>query len=252
MSWSSSLPSTPAFQRLADAVDDDPDVVAVALAGPDACGAIPDNAPDLLIVVATNESSGRWHRFSSDGFDIRVLTCDTLERIPTDPGQWWDRYLIGHARVVLDRSGGQVPRLLERWAWLDDRETDDAIDFYLDPYLTYTYRALREHEVGMPEAARFEAAESLPWTVRLMFALHSRSRPTARCLRFELDRQPFDEPGWDAERLYRLYNDLVDTGDAATIRELFGLIEPMLRRRGFGGALEGYGAAVALLHARPA
>lgn len=245
-SWHDEFPASPALDAIAREVEENPRVMAVVLTGSWAHEMATEHSDiDLLIVLDRDDFS--FMRESSDGIDVSKITFDRLRDIPEDPGRWWDRYSYGRSRILFDRSEGYVGRTLEAWGTLTTEETTLAVDFHIDGYLTFAYRSLKSWREGRGLAARFDAAESLPWAMSLLFAVHGRVRPANKYLRWELDREPLPGEGWEAEHVVDVLERILGTGSADAQRELFSLIEPQARQIGFGGVIDSFQPGVDVL-----
>ena len=80
---------------------------------------------------------------------------------------------------------------------------------------------MKSHRDGRPEAAHLDAAESLPYALETLFALHRRVRPYNKYLRWELEHHPLGDPRWDAGRLLPVLRRILADGDPGTQRALF-------------------------------
>lgn len=245
--WVTGLPPSQGLDDLVAKVEAEENVVGVALTGSWAHGMATEYS-DVDLYVVLRERTDAWRRTRVDGLDIELLELRQLRAVPRDPGRWWDRYSLVRAEVILDRLDGEITDLFARWGRLSGEETEIAIDYYLDPYLAYTDRCLREHRVGLKVAAHLDAVEGLAWAVRLMFALNERVPPTNKYVTWELEHFPFDRPGWESPVLLDLICKVLVGGDAGAVRSLFHLFEQALRERGFGGALDMWDETLELAH----
>lgn len=245
--WYDGLPAAARLDDLVRRVDGDDNIVGVLATGSWAHGMATEFSDvDLVLVVERNLDHSTW-RHLEDRYDVSVLPVARLRDIPRDPGRWWDRYRFARATVLLDRADGAVQRLVDAWRTLTPAEVTDAVDLYLDAYLTYANQSLKSAREDRPGPARLDAAESIPWALTLMFAVHGRVRPANKYLEWELEHEPFDTPGWDAAHVLDLVNRVLDDGSPQAQQEIFALIEPAVRRLGFGGVLDGFGPGLALL-----
>ena len=194
---------------------------------------------DLLVIMARDDVS--WRRRCREGIDMQTMTLERLRQIPADPSRWWDRYSFCRTRVLLDRSEGHVPALIQAWANLSPAEVSEALDYHIEAYLNFLYRSLKSHREGRGRLARLDACESLPWALALAFAVHGRVRPTNKYVGWELEHYPIDVPGWSCPEFTALLDDILDHGSAHAQRTLFRLIEERARRIGFGGVIDGFG-----------
>lgn len=238
-SWHAQLPPSPVLDELAAAVDADPRVLSVVLTGSWARDmATPHSDIDLFLIVERGDLE--WTRTTRAGIDVQTVVLDRLRRVPSDPSRWWDRYSYCRTKVLLDRSEGAVPRLLDMWSQLSDTEIVAAIDFHIEGYLHYLYRSLKGMRDQQTYAARLDAAESLPWALSLLFAVNGRVRPSNKYVQWELERHPIAGEGWEAERVLDLLRQVLDTGAPTAQRALFALIEPRARAHGFGGVIDSF------------
>lgn len=241
--WTRDLPPLPELAEIAERVDGDGNVHAVLLTGSFAHGmGTPDCDVDLHVVLGRADES--WRTGSRGRVDLRVGERRAYRRVPSHPSDWWDRYRIARGRVLVDRTDGEFADELRPWGELGREEKFDALDYYLDPYLTYSHRSLHEFRIGESGAAHFDAVEAMPWALRLVFALAGRPRPTNRYLAWELEHHPLPGPDWPAPWLLGIVRDVLRDGSPRAQRELFARLEPALRRLGFGGALDGYPKAL--------
>ncbi|WP_162872702.1 nucleotidyltransferase domain-containing protein [Austwickia chelonae] len=246
--WITNLPYQEELSVLADRVEQDVNVVGVLLTGSHAHGLATSGCDvDLHVLLAEKDDS--WRPMRQGGLDLQVHDAQWLRRVPSDPSRWWDRYRIARGMLVADRSEGALGDDLRGWGTLSLSEQADAIDFALTPYLTYAMRSLYEFSTGELTAARLDAAENLPWALRLMFAVQGRPRPTNRYLAWELEYHPLTTPAWQSEWVLGIVEALRCDGSPAAQRELFAAMEPPLRALGFGGVLDGDSRAVTLLQA---
>jgi predicted nucleotidyltransferase len=221
----------------------DQDVVGLVLTGSAARG-IATTYSDLDVYVVLRTASREWVTVHTAGIDIPVVTLDQLREIPEDPRDWDDRWSFAYARVLMDRTDGELRRLVNAQATLTPAEVSRALATYLDGYINFAYRSLKSHREGKAFEARLDAVESLSWGLPVVFALHGRVRPYNKYLRWELENHPFEDPRW--EPLLMIIDEILDTDDPAPQRALFQLIEPGARAAGFGELIDAWGEELSL------
>ena len=140
----------------------------------------------------------------------------------------WARYQYAHLEVLVDRSGGEVQRILDAKEWLPAEERDRVVREALGAYANATYRSLRY-------GTTLDAAESVPFALTAVFALDGRVRPFNKYLEWELGHHPV--PGWDADELLPLVHRVV-AGDRAAQHELFRRVEHAARGAGYGAEID--------------
>jgi hypothetical protein len=185
---------------------------------------------DVCVVLADREACDEFAREFPFAHGSRVeivsVTLDELRESPSEHG----RYAAAHAQVVLDKTGGDLTRVVAEQESLPSGSRDAVVRDALDGYINQTYRSLRY-------GTRLDAVEAIPYALRTIFALENRVRPYNKYLAWELRHHPLED--WDADELLPLL-DRVLTGEPEAQRELFLRIEQLARREGFGDVVDGW------------
>jgi hypothetical protein len=185
---------------------------------------------DVCVVLADPEARERFDRVFPYAHGARVeIVSTTLDGIRNESSEH-GRYAAAHADVVLDKTGGELTRVVAGQESLPSGTRDAVVREALDGYINQTYRSLRY-------GTRLDAVEAIPYALRTIFALENRVRPYNKYLEWELRHHPLD--GWTADDLLPLL-DRVLTGERKAQHELFELIEEPARREGFGDVVDGW------------
>jgi hypothetical protein len=194
---------------------------------------------DVYVIVAT-AAAARRHTTRTPELDTIIMSIDEFR----EPGEEWNRYSFTHARVLLDRLGGEIARLVAAKGTLGRDEARTLVAESLDTYVNFAYRAAKNVRDGRLIEARLDAAESVPALLTTIFAFYGRVRPYNRYLRWELARHPLDSARWDglASQVERVLD-----GDVDAQRYLFAAVEHEARGRGFGDVLNAWGDQLRLL-----
>jgi predicted nucleotidyltransferase len=162
------------------------------------------------------------------GATVEIATA-TLDELRSDSSEH-SRYAAAHARVVLDKTRGELARVVAEQESLPAGSRDSVVREALDSYVNQTYRSLRY-------GTRLDAMEAVPHALRTIFALAGRVRPYNKYLEWELRHHPVD--GWAAEMLLPLL-DRVVAGEREARHELLRRVETRARAEGFGDVLDGW------------
>ncbi|WP_327729152.1 hypothetical protein OG250_24475 [Streptomyces sp. NBC_00487] len=202
---------------------------------------------DLYVVLAEGATTAltRFAGHRSPELDLVVLSLDAF-RAAGMPG--FERYALARARVVLDRLGGGIARILAAKARLDAEEAFREAGGWLDAYANSLYRSVKNDRDGHPLAARLDAADSVRFLLETLFALDRRPRPYNKYLEWELARFPL--PGWDTGLLLDAVQHITATGDVSAQRRLFAQVETVARRAGHGAVLDAWGEDLHLMRPR--
>lgn len=149
----------------------------------------------------------------------------------------WARYQHAHVDLRVDKTHGELARVLAEKESIPDELRGELVRDALGGYVNATYRSLRY-------ATRLDAAESVPYALRTIFALAGRVRPFNKYLEWELRHHEL--PGWPAETLLSLVAGVLDRASASQ-HELFRLVERDARAHGFGAEIDEWEPDVARL-----
>jgi hypothetical protein len=185
---------------------------------------------DVCVVLADPEARDDFAREFPFGHGARVeIVAATLDGLRANPSEH-GRYAAAHAQVVLDKTGGELTRVVAEQESLPSGSRSAVVRDALDGYINQTYRSLRY-------GTRLDAVEAIPYALRTIFALENRVRPYNKYLEWELRHHRLEY--WDADELLPLL-DRVLTGEPEAQRELFNRVEPLARRAGFGDVVDGW------------
>jgi nucleotidyltransferase-like protein len=210
-----------------DEISADPQVVGIVLTGSHARGTATGHSDVDVCVVTTGRRPRRRTR------EIDEFSC-TPEQLADTSNQYM-RYTFRGAKVILDRGG--VQELVDKQATPTAAEAHRWAAESLDGYVNFLYRAAKSDRDGHPTAAALDRAESIPWLLGTVFALHGRLRPYNKCLSWELRTHPLGAP-WDDDLPERAL-----TAPAA----LFPDVERLARDRGHGELLDEWGDDLVLI-----
>lgn len=185
---------------------------------------------DVCVVLAGREAREEFDREFPYAHGARVeIVSATLDGIRNESSEH-GRYTAAHADVVLDKTGGELTRVVAEQESLPSGTRDAVVREALDGYINQTYRSLRY-------GTRLDAVEGVPYALRTIFALENRVRPYNKYLEWELRHHPLK--GWTVGELLPLL-DRVLTGEREAQHELFNLLEEPARNAGFGAVVDGW------------
>lgn len=230
-----------------------PDVVGLVLSGSQAREgmATAHSDHDVYVITADDRAAdpmGLVEGRRSAALDVMPLSLSQFRTHGLPGGTHaWDRYAFVHSQVLLDRLDGTISQLVAAKAALDGLEAHRLVRSELDAYVNSLYRSVKSHRDARPAVAHLDAAESVPYLLTVVFALHQRVRPYNKYLLWELEHHPLGPPQWAADVLIPPLRRIVADGDLATQRALFATVERAARRAGHASVLDSWGADIDLL-----
>jgi hypothetical protein len=238
-----------AYAELRALAKRDPNVVGLFLGGSRGKG-LPSEYSDYDVYLIVDKKVGQYRRRfplrRGDDPEVIVLSLAEFRRHAAIGSEdEWNRYTFAHVTAELDRTG-EIQQLLDEKGSLPKDAARAIAAEALDAYINQYYRSAKNFRDGDELAGRFDAAESVPYLLVALFALHERVRPYNKYLRWELDQHPLPGAEWSASRLLPLLEGVV-AGDLSAQRLLFQDVERLARERGHGDVVDRWGDDLRLL-----
>lgn len=242
------------FERLLADLRADDSVAGVVLGGSRGKGALvrPDSDYDVYVVVDRDDAVEpcrlRYGRPRGEPIEVFVLSLAGF-RAHAAVGSETEsnRYTFAHVRPLVDKSGGEVSRLVEEKGRLPRAAARERVASSLDAYVNSYYRSAKNLVLGLELEARLDAGESIPFLLTALFALDERVRPYNKWLAWELRQHPLDGGRWRPDELPPRLDRIATTGDLREQQLLFRAVEQRARERGFASVIDGWEPDVAWL-----
>jgi predicted nucleotidyltransferase len=239
-----------AYAELRGLAERDPNVLGLVLGGSRGKGLATGGSDyDVYVIVRKNVDQYR-EKFPfrhGDDPEIVVLSLSEFRRHAAIGSETeWNRYTFAHVTAEFDKTGGKIQELVDEKGSLPAEKAHAIAAKALDSYINSYLRSAKNFRAGDRLAGRLDAAESVPFFLTTLFALHERVRPYNKYLRFELEQYPLPGDEWSATRLLQLL-DAAAGGDLAAHRSLFRTLEALARERGHGDVIDAWGDDIARL-----
>jgi hypothetical protein len=233
---------------LAEVVRDaqaDPASVGLLVTGSRAEGWADAESDYDLIQILTDEERDRRERAGDElhvkrlrgtaVLDIVYSSVSRLRETAATPG-WWSPGFAG-SKVLLAKTDDilEVHRALTT---MDETTAQAQVREQFDGYLNGYYRSLKAWRRGDELAGRIEAAESVMYLVRTLFALERTWAPYPKRLRARL--RELEPQGWEPGYLEDRLRDIVSTGDPTAQQQLERRAQALIRARGYGDVVDAW------------
>ncbi len=240
--------TTPAeiFKGLCNEAKEDPNIVGFFLGGSRGKGFQTKYSDyDTYIIVKDNFISQYKEKYpfrKYPGLDLIVFSYSQFENYALwGSAEMWDRYSFAHIKAIIDKNG-KIQQILDKLAKVPEEHLSNFIAESLDAYINSVYRSLKCIRDGNIEAARLEAALSIPGFLNVIFAIHNgRLRPYYKYLIWELETFPLTKFPLDAKQIISILMKILDSADSKTQQRLLRITEEILRKEGFGNVFESWG-----------
>ena len=234
------------FTGIYEEAKSDPNIIGFFLGGSRGKGLQTEYSDyDTYIIVKDSVVNGYNERYPKQKYkdvDLMVFSYSEFKKYASwGSSEAWDRYSFSHVKALIDKDGN-IQDILNELARVPSRFLSKFIAGALDAYINYAYRSIKCIRDGDIEAARLEAAYSIPCFLDVIFAIHNgRLRPYYKYLKWELETFSLTKLPIYAEEIIRILMKILDSADLKTQQQLLRITEECLRKEGFGKVFESWG-----------
>ena len=239
------------YDALLEVAEGENGVLGLFLGGSRGKGALvrPESDYDVYLIARDpDEYRKRFRTRHGDPVEVFVFGLDELREyaaVGTETEAY--RYTFAHVEPVVDKTGGELARILQEKGRLPAEAARGMAADSLDAYINLYYRSAKNARAGAALASRLDAAESVPPLLTALFALDERVRPYNKYLEWELERFPLPGEAWTAARVLPQLERIVATGELEAQQRLFRAVERLARDRGPADAVDAWEPDVGFL-----
>jgi hypothetical protein len=239
---------TPAkiFKKIYEEAKKDPNIIGFFLGGSRGKGFQTKYSDyDTYIIVEDNvvkEYKEKYPFRKYKGVDLIVFSYTEFENsAPWGSPEVFDRYSYSHVKALIDKNG-KIQETIDELAKVPEKFLSKFIAGSLDAYINFLYRSLKCIRDGDVEAARLEAAFSIPGFLNVIFAIHNaRIRPYYKYLKWELEKFPLVKFPLTASEIITNLMKILDNADCKTQQKFLKITEQILTKEGFGHVFKSWG-----------
>lgn len=234
------------FARLVADAETDDGVLGLFVFGSRGRDVVTDDSSDYDVAVIVRDGAAlaafdqRWPY--KHGADVEIVTGtidDLREHASIGGDREWARYQYAHLEPLLDKTEGDLQRIIDAKERIPDHLRDTVVRPALGAYVNSTHRSLRNASLGLTRAARLDAADSIPSLLTVIFGLEGRVRPFNKYLEWELRHHSLANADWTHDRLVGLLDSVI-AGETSAQHELFKSVERSARDAGYGDEIDGW------------
>ncbi|MEK7212270.1 MAG: hypothetical protein AAB686_01160, partial [Patescibacteria group bacterium] len=192
---------------------------------------------DLQMIVKDEVAEKYKKKFDREmpEIDLSVSSLSEFSKY----AQWqsdthWDRYDFTHVQALVDKTGGEIQKLIDEKGSIPKEKRDEFINGSIDAYMNSFFRSVKSYRKQDVVGVRLESAASIPYLLNALFALHDRATPFANYLTRELKRRPLEKFPWSSEKLLGTLLKILENGDLKTQQDLARTVESAFRKEGYG------------------
>lgn len=172
-------------------------------------------------------------------FDLSIYSLSEFKDYAVwDSDEWWDRYDFLHVKIFADKTDGLLSKICTEKARIPPNEKNAYIQKKLGAYINNFYRSVKAHKKKKLNAAILKAAESVPFLLDAVFALHNRPTPFLDYLEDELQTYPLEKLPWNPIEFHKKIIEIVSTGSLAVQQEVAKTMEKWARNEGYGNVFD--------------
>jgi len=235
------------FQAIVKQVEFDPSVIGLFLSGSRGKELQKEYSDfDFVIILkdtVSQEIRNEYEEYDKiDGFDCGVYTFSELKEYAELGTEYeWDRYSYAHVKATIDKTDGELQRIIDEKGKIPKNHLQKYISGYLDGYINAVYRSMKCLRDNYVFGFRLEAASSINLFLTCAFAVHDRRlSPYPKYIQFELKKSPLTKFPWTSKELINKVLKILETGDYKVQQELLREMEKIMRKEGFGDVFDSW------------
>lgn len=154
---------------------------------------------------------------------------------------FYDRYNLVHGKIEVDKTNGEIARLVQKIEILTKEEQATIVNNNLGDYISLVYHSVKSYEAGRKIAASLDAVESIEYLLTSLFAFSHRVRPYNKYLEWEIVNHPLEILPWQTQKFLAMLEKIIRKIDMRTLQVIYIEVEKLARQFGFGYKYDAWG-----------
>lgn len=221
------------------------DIVGFILVGSRGKGFENEHSDHDAIMIVKDEVAkaihDRYEEKKAVDLDLAVHSLSDFKTFAAwESPESWDRYNYAHVKILVDKTGGELEKIVKEKGHIPQDKLDKFIDWWIDGYVNGVYRSVKCIRNDNAFGAHLEASNSMLDLLTLVFAMNGRHRPFLGYVQKELEKYPLANLPWSPNEFAKKVKTVLETADLETQQELLKGIEKMSREAGHGHMFDGW------------
>lgn len=233
------------YEKILKEAQENEDVVGFILVGSRGKGFENEHSDyDAVMIIkdeAANTIHEKYEKMTLDNVDLSVRSFSDFKTFAGwESPESWDRYNYAHVKILVDRTDGELEKLVKEKGQIPPDKLNKFIDWWIDGYVNGVYRSVKCIRNNNMFGAHLEAVNSMLDLLTLVFAMNGRHRPFLGYVQKELEKYPLENLPWSPKEFVEKIKHILETADLKTQQDLLSGIEKMSREMGHGKMFDGW------------
>jgi predicted nucleotidyltransferase len=232
------------YEKILKEAQENEDIVGFILVGSRGKGFENEHSDYDAVMIVKDEATtirDKYEKTTPDNVDLSVRSLSDFKTFAGwESPESWDRYNYAHVKILVDKTGGELEKIVHEKGHIPQDKLDKFIDWWIDGYVNGVYRSVKCIRNGNLFGAHIEAANSMLDLLTLVFAMNGRHRPFLGYVEKELKAYPLERLPWSSDEFVVKMKKVLETADLKTQQELLSGIEKLSREMGHGKMFDGW------------
>src|SRR3989344_3059128 len=136
------------YEKIFKEAQENEDVVGFILVGSRGKGFENEHSDyDSVMIIkdeATNAIHDKYEKMTLDNVDLSVRSFSDFKTFAGwESPESWDRYNYAHVKILVDRTGGELEKLVKEKSQIPPDKLNKFIDWWIDGYVNGVYRSVK-------------------------------------------------------------------------------------------------------------
>lgn len=227
------------YEKILKEAQENNDIIGLILVGSRGKGFENEYSDYDLIMIIKDEASEILHKKyeaqTLNNVDLATYSFSDFKILAGwESPESWDSYSYAHVKMLVDKTGGELEKIVQEKGQIPQDKLNEFIDKWLDGYINGVYRSVKCFRNGNLFGAQLEASNSILDLLTVVFAMNGRHRPFLDYIQAELETYPLENLPWSSVEFVEKIKIVLATAKLEVQQELLRGLEKMSRETGHG------------------